>query len=215
MIQIENIDVYGWKTALRGMRNPMNSWRKNDTKEVKAENNYTLQIGYDDLNLAITLCKAGREHRKFLRQVYVSFDITAPLYWWKEFDTYKIGVTSNSCSTMHKLHEKEIEDTDFSCEWLTNLDNAYVDFLRYLECVENMRKKYVETKSKDYWDALIQMLPSSYNQKRTIMCNMEALLTMVMQRRNHKLREWNTFCKKMKENVPLLLDIVEAIENEK
>lgn len=202
MIKVSNLDVWGFEHAIRGMRNPLNSWDKSDS-EIKVDyiDPYSLEetkdfvIGKNDLDLMKRLYKAGTEHRKYLRQIFVSLDITAPLYWWKEFDTYKVGTVSNSCSTMHKIASKEFELNDFS------YDNLYFDVtlpynpsqvLRYtITALNYWRQQYLETKDKNDWWQLIQLLPSSYNQKRTITMNYENVISIIKQRKNHKLDEWN------------------------
>lgn len=211
MIKVENTDVWGFKHAIRGMRNPMNSWDKSDSYDAvdcekcglieekgvcKKEdrvgrcNNFEFYyIGDRDLELMNKLFKAGPEHRKYLRQIFVSMDITAPLYWWKEFDTYKIGTVSNSCSTMHKIAAKEFEVGDFSCEHLFSLGTLRM----VIEDLNENRKKYIERQDKDYWWQMIQLLPSSYNQKRTITMDYENVFTIIRQRSGHKLDEWNQF----------------------
>ena len=193
MIKFETNDVWGFEWAFKGMRNPMNSWDKSDSNWLFQE------IGKNDLALARKLISAGSEHRKFLRQIYVSVDITAPLYWWKEFDTYKIGTVANSCSTMHKVHEKEFTLDDFSCEHLINepfpVTDEYVE--TYLDCMTDTikalncaRRMFLETKDKKYWWQIIQLLPSSYNQTRTVTMTYENIYTMRQQRKGHKLDEW-------------------------
>ena len=192
MIKFENAEVMNFEGALRGMRNPLNSWDKSDSKFsienriIKGRFRQSVEIGENDLALAQRLIKAGSDHRKFLRQIFVSVDITAPLYWWKEFDTYKVATVANSCSTMHKIHSKRIELSDFSID--DELLGYFVDTL--VEC-ERLRELYLETKDKKYWRALVQLLPSSYNQKRTVTLNYEVLRNIRnSDRRNHKLDEW-------------------------
>ena len=192
MIKFETNDVWGFEWAFKGMRNPMNSWDKSDSNWLFQE------IGESDLTLARKLINAGSEHRKFLRQIYVSVDITAPLYWWKEFDTYKVGTVANSCSTMHKIHEKEFTLDDFSHEHLTNWSHdgdlcrdRLGDFEDLIEDLNFARKLYLETKNKKYWWQMIQLLPSSYNQTRTVTMTYENIYTMRQQRKGHKLDEWN------------------------
>ena len=191
MIKFETNDVWGFEWAFRGMRNPMNSWDKSDSNWLFQE------IGENDLALAKKLINASSEHRKFLRQIYVSVDITAPLYWWKEFDTYKIGTVANSCSTMHKIHEKEFTLDDFSYEHLLDSSKECEFFPRFFKCLEHTieelnyaRKRYLETKDKYFWWQIIQLLPSSYMQKRTVTMTYENIYTMRQQRKNHKLDEW-------------------------
>ena len=192
MIKIENIDVYGFETAIRGARNPMNSWDRMDS----GYNNGKFEIGENDYKLLKNLTIAGPEHRKWNRMVTVTMDITAPLYWWKEYDTYKVGTVANSCSTMHKIQAKEFVLDDFSHEHL----GEYLEWLLsevILELNEN-RENFNRTKDKDYWWQMIQLLPSSYNQKRTVHLNYEVLGTMYHQRRHHKLDEWVEFCNTIK-----------------
>ena len=224
MLKIENVDVIGWEAVIRGMRNPMNSWEKSDSsfwppidittsrdidsghypKYSKPET----YIGPNDLDLMNRLRNSGTDHRKFMRMITVYLDIMAPLYWWKEFDTYKVGTVANSCSTMHKIADKEFSIDDFSHEHLIN-DPIYVhDGLdSEEECViptgllndtiivlNTCRSIFLQTKDKKYWWQMIQLLPSSYNQRRTIMLNYEVLTNIYKSRRNHKLDEWHTFC---------------------
>lgn len=191
MIKFETNDVWGFEWAFKGMRNPMNSWDKSDSNWLFQE------IGEKDLALARRLINAGSEHRKFLRQIYVSVDITAPLYWWKEFDTYKVGTVANSCSTMHKIHAKEFTLDDFSHEHLTNWSHdgeLCRDWLGDLEdLIEDLnfaRELYLKTKNKKYWWQIIQLLPSSYNQTRTVTMTYENIYAMRQQRKGHKLDEW-------------------------
>jgi hypothetical protein len=204
MLKIENTETYGWEAAIRGMRNPMNSWDKIDTDFGKYCSNFLKQvivpIGENDYSLMMKLRKAGTDHRKFMRMIVVSFDVTAPLYWWKEFDTYKVGTVANSCSTMHKIHSKPIELSDFSIDDFTIDEDDSIDltlkdcFINVVADCEALRLKYLETKDTKYWRGLIQLLPSSYNQKRTVMLNYEVLANMYKSRKNHKLDEWHTFC---------------------
>lgn len=218
MIKIENVDVYGWEAAIRGMRNPMNSWSKSDSSYFYSESSYPhsgefVHIGKNDLVLMKSLIKAGSDHRKFLRFINVTCDITAPLYWWKEFDTYKVGTVRNSCSTMHTIAKKEFTLDDFSIEHIGSIDFIDVDALGYSDCscIDNLvlaklivevlnfnRKKYLETKGKGYWWQMIQLLPSSYNQRATVQLNYEVLMKMYHERKNHKLDEWKTFCEWVK-----------------
>lgn len=204
MIKIENQEVVGWEHAIRGMRNPMNSWDKSDTMFGLGEDYYTdMEIGNNDLDLMTKLSKAGTDHRKFMRMIVVYADITAPLYWWKEYDTYKIGTVANSCSTMHKIHEKEFTIDDFSCEHLETIarfdedgemHKPYMVMKSVVDCLNACRKTFLEAKSKTDWWQMIQLLPSSYNQKRTVMLNYEVLKNMYHSRKNHKLDEWKEFC---------------------
>lgn len=232
MIKTERAEIFGWETAIRGMRNPMNSWDKSDSgfgcgndNEYFCENcsnsfhctsqTKTYNIGSNDLKLMRTLCKAGSDHRKFMRMINVSVDITAPLYWWKEFDTYKVGTVANSCSTMHKIHEKEFTLDDFSHEHLITGETPLVEggadapeppnaiwlIHRTIQTLNQYRDLYLQTKDKKYWWQMIQLLPSSYNQRRTVMLNYEVLVNIYKSRKNHKLDEWVEFCKWI-ENLP-------------
>ena len=216
MIKIENTEVMGWEAAIRGMRNPMNSWDKSDSQtcincngclpgqECERYKNGTF-IGPNDLDLMTRLRNAGTDHRKFMRMITVYFDITAPLYWWKEFDTYKVGTVANSCSTMHKISDKEFTLDDFSCEKLINSMCMEIQemevrvppmqaLLTTIECLNSYRDLYNKTKDKKYWWQMIQLLPTSYNQRRTVMLNYEVLANIYKSRKNHKLDEWHTFC---------------------
>lgn len=236
MLKIENAEIMGWEHAIRGMRNPKNSWVKSDSgvcathgpahcadcvytdchaDDVEIGTKYIL--GPNDLNLMTTLRNAGTDHRKFMRMITVYLDITAPLYWWKEFDTYKVGTVANSCSTMHKIADKEFTLADFSCEhldrepyhrnWIesvivdediTSPHKVWMTPFDVLRCTIEMlnayRENYLETKDKQDWWQMIQLLPSSYNQRRTVMLNYEVLANIYKSRRNHKLDEWHTFC---------------------
>ena len=194
MIKITNIKVFNVEGAIRGMRNPMNSWDKSDSVDD--------HIGDNDFALMKRLFDAGTEHRKYLRQIFVTCDILAPLYWWKEFDTYKVGTTANSCSTMHKIHSKGFVLDDFSTEHLHRL--AYSTLENVVYDLNYYRELYLKSKSKDYWWDMIQLLPSSYNQLRTVTMNYEVLANIIRQRKNHKLDEWIVFCKIMLEENPLL-----------
>lgn len=189
MIKIEKARVMNLEGAIRGARNPMNSWNRSDSR-YDSDGNYIL--GENDLGLAIRLCRAGSDHRKFIRQILVSVDITAPLYWWKEFDTYKVATVANSTSTMHKIHSKPFEADDFSNDHMSDAARGALDTL--MEFLEQQRLKFVETKDKLYWYDIIQLLPESYNQKRTITMNYENLLNMYYARKSHKLDEWHTYC---------------------
>lgn len=215
MLKIENTEVMGLEHAIRGMRNPKNSWEKSDSgycdtigdkfgDVIKPEN---YRLGPNDFDLMSRLRNAGTDHRKFMRMITVYLDITAPLYWWKEFDTYKVGTVANSCSTMHKIAEKEFTLENFSCEhllsyWGEEKVNPTIIYpctpMQHLNqtiaCLNVCRKKYLETKDKKYWWQMIQLLPSSYNQRRTVMLNYEVLANIYKSRRNHKLDEWHTFC---------------------
>lgn len=213
MIKIENTDVYGWQAAIRDMRNPMNSWDKSDSEfgycaecglgcEEPCGDCKGKAIGENDLKLMKNLSKAGPDHGKFLRMINVTCDITAPLYWWKEFDTYKVGTVANSCSTMHKIHAKEFTFDDFSHEHLSYIDvggNVRTSPMQILQntilMLNGCRDLYLQTKDKEYWWQMIQLLPTSYNQKRTVQMNYQVLKSMYFARRNHKLDEWHTLCK--------------------
>lgn len=218
MIKLEKTDVFGWESAIRGMRNPMNSWDKSDSDF--SDNCYNQEqegectnckyfdgyghkcipyIGKNDIKLMKNLSKAGNDHAKYLRMINVTVDITAPLYWWKEFDTYKVGTVANSCSTMHKITSKPIELSDFSIDDFDIGDDyneiALEDmFINVVADCESLRQKYLETKDKRYWKGLIQLLPTAYNQKRTVQLNYQVLKNMYFSRRNHKLNEWHDFC---------------------
>ena len=194
MLKVERISVMNFENAIRGARNPLNSWAKMDSF-YDEKGNYVL--GPNDLSLASRLAAAGSDHRKFLRQVMVSMDITAPLYWWKEFDTYKVGTVANSTSTMHKIQAKEFEREDFSIDRLTPDALAVMD--RLIEYLEGERVKFNETKDKKYWHNMIQLLPSSYNQMRTVTMNYEVLINVYYARRSHKLAEWHVLCDAIKE----------------
>lgn len=189
MITIEKTQVMNLEAAVRGMRNPLNSWAKSDS-EYDGEHNYIL--GEADLKLAGSLARSGSDHRKYLRMIFVSVDITAPLYWWKEYDTYKVGTVANSCSTMHKIHAKAFERSDFSCERMSESALRCLDGV--IACLEECRQKFIETKERAYWDDMIQLLPSSYDQKRTCTLNYENLINIYYARRNHKLPEWHSLC---------------------
>ena len=204
MIKIEETKTFGWEAAIRGMRNPMNSWDKSDTHESSSycpsldhwegatEDGFYLLVGDDDLNLMRRLCKAGSDHRKFMRMIVVYCDITAPLYWWKEFDTYKVGTVANSCSTMHKIHDKEFTIDDFSHE---HLQEPMLEIFKHtIHGLNDSREAYLNSKDKLMWWQMIQLLPSSYNQKRTVMMNYEVLANIYKSRKNHKLDEWHDFC---------------------
>ena len=190
MIKIERVSVMNLENAIRGARNPLNSWDRSDSF-YDEEGNYVL--GENDLGLASRLAHAGNDHRKFIRQIFVSVDITAPLYWWKEFDTYKVGTVANSCSTMHKIHAKAFEREDFSFD---RLDEGGLEALdRLIEYLEAERQKFCANKDdRQSWHNMIQLLPSSYNQMRTVTMNYENLINMYYARKNHKLAEWHTYC---------------------
>ena len=222
MLKIENTDVVGWEAAIRGMRNPMNSWEKSDSIFVGdgeyhdicsnsgpyngtvTDTETFFEMGDNDLDLMTRLRNAGTDHRKFMRMIAVYADITAPLYWWKEFDTYKVGTVANSCSTMHKIHDKEFYEEDFSFERIMSgyeeykgddaMHTAYCSMQNVISALNRLRYMYKISKNKKYWYAMIQLLPSSYNQKRTVMLNYEVLANMYKSRKNHKLDEWHVLC---------------------
>ena len=235
MLEIEKTDIHGWEAAIRGMRNPMNSWKKSDSDyrpilckrcdncmsyqlehwedcekcevEMEISSHKGFMVGPNDHDLMMRLRNAGTDHRKFMRMITVYLDITAPLYWWKEFDAYKIGTVANSCSTMHKIAEKEFVLDDFSHEHLIAREKPLVEGVdapeppnaiwlihRTIQTLNQYRNLYLQTKDKKYWWQMIQLLPSSYNQKRTVMLNYEVLTNIYKSRRNHKLDEWRTFC---------------------
>ena len=218
MIKVENIEWWGFEHAIRGMRNPMNSWEKSDSYDAvdcgecglieekgvcnkedrlgRCDKFRCYEVGKNDLDLMRRLFKAGTEHRKYLRQIFVSMDIVAPLYWWKEFDTYKVGTVANSCSTMHKIAAKEFTHDDFSHEHLT--DGAIDALSDLIDELNLQRTLWIANKEKCYWWGMIQLLPSSYNQRRTITMNYENVFTIIRQRTGHKLDEWNEFVKTLK-----------------
>ena len=189
MIKIERTSVMNFDNAIRGARNPMNSWAKLDSSYNE---NGEFVFGENDLDLARRLAHAGSDHRKFLRQIFVSVDITAPLYWWKEFDTYKVATVANSTSTMHKIHAKPFSRADFSTDHMD--EETLAQFDHVIAYLELLRGKYMENKDKRYWYDMIQFLPSSYDQMRTVTLNYETLTNIYYARRNHKLDEWHTFC---------------------
>lgn len=234
MLKVENIDAYGFEAAIRGLRNPMNSWAKSDSgMEFHDDEHPYCFIGKNDMTLMQKLYKGGTEHRKFMRMINVTMDITAPLYWWKEFDTYKVGTVANSCSTMHKIHEKEFTIEDFSHEhlwgaWDIPVPESEVDTDCYIaspydeillpidilektiEMLNTARKLYLETNYKKYWWQMIQLLPSSYNQKRTVQMNYEVCANILRQRRNHKLDEWHNLCDEILK-LPYFKEICDAV----
>lgn len=226
-IKIENIQTMGWEGALRGMRNPLNSWHKADSAyaldiertdtNIAAYgtklNRYDFVIGQNDLALCLKLIKAGSEHRKFLRMIHVQMDITAPLYWWKEFDTYKVATTSNSCSTMHRIAVKEFGFEDFSYERLHWLSKDYLRAI--IGALNNCRNEYLNNPAdKNLWWQMIQLLPSSYNQRRTIDMSMETVLNILHQRSHHKLDEWVELCDTMLKQIPYCQEFYNAMKGE-
>ena len=213
MISFEHTDVVGWKHAIRGARNPLNSWGKSDSRSSNDEDVYenyseSIRIGSNDYDLMRRLRIAGTDHRKFMRMIVVYVDITAPLYWFKELDTYKVGTVANSCSTMHKIHAKEFTMEDFSTEHLLASAVQYNGYVptAVLKCtigaLNEFRELYLESKNKVYWWQMIQLLPTSYNQKRTVMLNYEVLANIYKSRKDHKLDEWHEFCDWIKKELP-------------
>lgn len=213
MITIEKGEISGVKAAVRGMRNPMNSWDLSDSVfyAYTGPDSQNYILGEKDLDLMKRLIKAGPDHRKFLRMITITMDITAPLYWWKEFDTYKVGTVANSCSTMHKIHAKEFTIDDFSYEHL--YPNHISALKEWILMMNFARGEYLETKEKEDWWQMIQLLPSSYNQKRTVSTNYEVLLHIYLSRFGHKLDEWNIFCQWI-EDLPYFKDILTAVKGE-
>lgn len=225
-IKIENIQTMGWEGALRGMRNPLNSWDKADSAYAsdieRTDTNvaaygdklerYDFVIGQNDLALCLKLIKAGSEHRKFLRMIHVQMDITAPLYWWKEFDTYKVSTTSNSCSTMHKIADKPFETDDFSHDHL--LRAFTVDLNRLIGVLNVARDEFLERNDKAFWWQMIQLLPTSYNQRRTVDMSMETVLNILHQRSHHKLDEWIELCDTMLKEIPYCQEFYNAMKGE-
>lgn len=197
MLKVENIEVYGWEAAIRGARNPMNSWDRIDSEFYITKLKNNCKIGPKDYKMLKGLCIAGKDHRKWMRMVTVTVDITGPLYWWKEFDTYKVGTVANSCSTMHKIHAKEFTLDDFSHEHLNKIN---IEVLKnVILALNEARQDFIGYKEKEYWWQMIQLLPSSYNQKRTVHLNYEVLNTIYHARKNHKLDEWHTLCNEIEE----------------
>lgn len=189
MLTLKNTSVMNFENAIRGARNPLNSWGRMDSH---TEPDGSFIFGPNDLDLAMRLAKAGSDHRKYLRMVFVSVDVTAPLYWWKEYDTYKVATVANSTSTMHKIHSKPFSMDDFSCDHMTDGTKKFMETV--VAELENIRLRFKETKSKDDWYDMIQLLPSSYNQMRTCTFNYETLINIYRARKNHKLAEWHKFC---------------------
>lgn len=236
MIKIENIEVMGWEPAIRGMRNPMNSWDRSDSEYKywcnalgpKEESHYCNDCGYDqcspylddpefvigpnDLDLMKRLAAGGSVHAKYRRMITVYMDITAPLYWWKEYDTYKVGTVANSCSTMHKIHAKEFVLDDFSTEHL--FDDSKVALWNVISELNRHRENFLATKDKKYWWQMIQLLPSSYNQKRTVLLNYEVLVNIYHHRKDHKLDEWREFCQMIKGLPYAQIITMEGISND-
>ena len=208
MIKLERTSVMNLENAIRGARNPLNSWARSDSS-YDDEGNYVL--GENDLSLARRLAVSGSDHRKYLRMIFVSVDITAPFYWWKEYDTYKVGTVANSCSTMHKIHSKEFTRDDFSCDRMSDTALACLD--NTIAVLEESRLKYNETKDVAYWHDMIQLLPTSYNQMRTCTLNYENLVNMYYARRYHKLAEWHEFCHWI-ESLPYAKELITTLRDE-
>lgn len=208
MIKIENVETWGFKHAVRGMRNPMNSWSKSDS-DYDVYDNTKFIVGENDLDLMHRLFVGGTEHRKFMRMLHISMDVTAPLYWWKEYDTYKVATVANSCSTMHKIHAKEFTLDDFSHEHLTPVSMDYLNMT--IGQLNVARDYFISTKDKTAWWQMIQLLPSSYNQKRTLDFNYETAVTIIRQRTGHKLDEWHRFVDTLWD-LPYMREIVEGIK---
>ena len=206
MIKIENWSVMNFENAIRGMRNPMNSWARIDSG-YDENGNYI--IGENDMKLMKTLCHAGSDDRKFMRMIFVTVDVTAPLYWWKEYDTYKVGTVANSTSTMHKIHSKEFSRDDFSHDRMSDVALSSLDAT--IMVLEDRREKYLETKDTAYWHDMIQLLPSSYNQMRTCTLNYENLVNIYYARRNHKLPEWREYCAWI-EKLPYATELITKIK---
>ncbi len=208
MIKVERISVMNFENAIRGARNPMNSW---DRMDSYYDENGNFVLGENDLSLAKRLAKAGSDHRKYLRQIFVSMDITAPLYWWKEFDTYKVATVANSTSTMHKIQAKEFMREDFSCDRMTDGALAVLDTV--IAYLEKTRLAYLETHERALWDDMIQLLPSSFNQMRTVTMNYETLINIYYARRSHKLPEWHVLCDTIL-SLPYAKDLIAVKEEE-
>ena len=202
MLKVERISVMNLENAMRGARNPLNSWARSDSYY---DENGQYILGENDLGLAKRLARAGSDHRKYLRQIFISVDVTAPMYWWKEYDTYKVATVANSTSTMHKIHSKEFSRDDFSLDKLDEDSMAFFDTI--IAKLEELRFKYTETKDKQYWYDIIQLLPSSYNQMRTCSLNYETLINIYYARKGHKLDEWHTFCDFIK-TLPYAKDLI-------
>ena len=202
MIELMRTSVMNFENAMRGARNPLNSWAKSDSS-YDENGNYVL--GENDLSLAVRLCKSGSDHRKFVRMIFVSVDINAPLYWWKEYDTYKVGTVANSCSTMHKIHSKPFSLDDMSTDRMDEASKAVMQSV--VDRLEALRLKYNETKDKSLWYSMIQLLPSSYNQMRTCTLNYETLINIYHARRSHKLDEWHVFCEWI-ESLPYAKELI-------
>ena len=205
MIELMRTSVMNFENAIRGARNPLNSWARSDSS-YDENGNYVL--GENDLSLAVRLCKSGSDHRKFVRMIFVSVDINAPLYWWKEYDTYKVGTVANSCSTMHKIHSKPFSLEDMSVDRMDEASKAVMQ--QVVDRLEALRLEYNETKDKSLWYSMIQLLPSSYNQMRTCTLNYETLINIYHARRSHKLDEWHVFCEWI-ESLPYAKELITGI----
>lgn len=205
MIELMRTSVMNFENAIRGARNPLNSWARSDSS-YDENGNYVL--GENDLSLAVRLCKSGSDHRKFVRMIFVSVDINAPLYWWKEYDTYKVGTVANSCSTMHKIHSKPFSLEDMSVDRMDDASKAVMQ--QVVDRLEALRLEYNETKDKSLWYSMIQLLPSSYNQMRTCTLNYETLINIYHARRSHKLDEWHVFCEWI-ESLPYAKELITGI----
>ena len=210
MLKVEKTIVDGWEAAVRGMRNPLNSWDKSDSTFLPVyapPTEYVPEIGENDLALMKRLSNAGSDHAKFLRMINVTCDITAPLYWWKEYDTYKVGTVANSCSTMHTIHKKPFELSDFSWEHLTEANLKVLEWI--IEVLNANRERYNATKNKEDWLQMIQLLPTSFEQKRTVQLNYQVLKNMYHSRKNHKLDEWHTLCAWI-EKLPYFMEVCDV-----
>ena len=205
MIELMRTSVMNFENAMRGARNPLNSWARSDSF-YDENGNYVL--GENDLSLAVRLCKSGSDHRKFVRMIFVSVDINAPLYWWKEYDTYKVGTVANSCSTMHKIHSKPFSLDDMSTDRMDEASKAVMQSV--VDRLEALRLEYNETKDKSLWYSMIQLLPSSYNQMRTCTLNYETLINIYHARRSHKLDEWHVFCEWI-ESLPYAKELITGL----
>ena len=205
MIELMRTSVMNFENAMRGARNPLNSWARSDSF-YDENGNYVL--GENDLSLAVRLCKSGSDHRKFVRMIFVSVDINAPLYWWKEYDTYKVGTVANSCSTMHKIHSKPFSLDDMSTDRMDEASKAVMQSV--VDRLEALRLEYNETKDKSLWYSMIQLLPSSYNQMRTCTLNYETLINIYPARRSHKLDEWHVFCEWI-ESLPYAKELITGL----
>lgn len=220
MIELFHIHIDGFEAACRGMRNPMNSWDKSDSIFSSPDNINYYFIGENDKKLMVNLVKSGSDHRKFMRMINVTMDINAPLFWWKEYDTYKVGTVANSCSTMHTIHMSEFTYDDFSIETCRDVEKQVQTHLfglkpylgMMVDILNKAREGYLKTRDEVFWRYMIELLPASYNQLRTVQLNYEVLYTMYFARKNHKLKEWRTFCEEIKK-LPLMESFINAKEN--